>query len=127
MELWEVELEELATNFNKDSQEINIYIFSQGMLQDAFAGDLLGDLRFVQVSVSLVAVYTLFFMGTCSPIHCRSSAAGIALLCVGLSYGASNGFAYMVGGKSAGIHSLLSFLLIGIGVDDCFVISAAID
>lgn len=75
----------------------------------------------------LVAVYSITFMGTCSPIHFRSAAAGIALLCVALSFTSSNGFAFLVGGKSAGIHGLLPFLLIGIGVDDCFVISSCID
>ena len=72
----------------------------------------------------LVAVYSITFMGTCSPIHFRSAAAGIALLCVALSFTASNGFAFLVGGKSAGIHNLLPFLLIGIGVDDCFASAA---
>ena len=66
-------------------------------------------------------------MGSCSPIHFRSAAAGITLLCVGLSFGASNGLAYLVGGRTAGIHNLLPFLLIGIGVDDMFVISSNID
>ena len=66
-------------------------------------------------------------MGGCSPIHFRSAAAGITLLCVGLSFGASNGLCFMLGGKVAGIHNLLPFLLIGVGVDDMFVISSAID
>ena len=66
-------------------------------------------------------------MGSCSPLHFRSAAAGIALLCVGLSYGASSGFAYLIGMKSAGVHEILPFLLIGIGVDDCFVIVSALD
>lgn len=81
----------------------------------------------MQISVSLVAVYCILFMGSCSPIHFRSAAAGITLLCVGLSFGSSNGLAYLVGAKSAGIHNLLPFLLIGIGVDDMFVISSNID
>jgi predicted RND superfamily exporter protein len=66
-------------------------------------------------------------MGSCSPIHFRSAAAGITLLCVGLSFGSSNGLAYLLGGRTAGIHNLLPFLLIGIGVDDMFVISSNID
>ena len=66
-------------------------------------------------------------MGGFSPVHCRSAAAGITLLCVGLSYGASNGLAFLMGAKTAGIHNLLPFLLIGIGVDDMFVISSNID
>ena len=60
-------------------------------------------------------------------MHFRSAAAGIALLCVGLSYGASFGFAHLVGMKSAGVHQVLPFLLIGIGVDDCFVIASSLD
>jgi len=96
-------------------------------LRESFTGDLQNDLKLVQVSITLVAAYCIIFMGGCSPIHFRSSAAGIALLCVGLSFASSNGLAYLMGGKSAGIHGLLPFLLIGIGVDDMFVISAALD
>jgi predicted RND superfamily exporter protein len=66
-------------------------------------------------------------LGSCSPIKFRSGAAGITFLCVALSYGASNGLAYLLGAKSAGIHNLLPFLLLGIGVDDMFVIASAID
>lgn len=81
----------------------------------------------VQISISFVAVYCIFFMGSCSPIHFRSAAAGITLLAVMLSYAASSGFCFLVGGKVAGIHNLLPFLLIGIGVDDMFVIASCID
>lgn len=74
-----------------------------------------------------MSVYCIIFMGSCSPIHFRSAAGGIALLCVALSFASSSGIAYLVGAKSAGIHNLLPFMLIGIGVDDMFVISSAID
>jgi len=78
-------------------------------------------------AIGLVSVYCIIFMGSCSPIHFRSAAGGIALLCVALSFTSSSGIAYLVGAKSAGIHNLLPFMLIGIGVDDMFVISSAID
>lgn len=87
----------------------------------------MGDLAMVGQSIGLVSVYCIIFMGSFSPIHFRSAAGAIALLCVGLSYGSSAGLAYLVGSKSAGIHNLLPFMLIGIGVDDMFVISSAID
>jgi len=102
-------------------------MFTQYGLRQSFSGDIQDDLGLVQMSISLVAVYCILFMGSCSPIHFRSAAAGITLLCVGLSFGASNGLAYLVGGKTAGIHNLLPFLLFGIGVDDMFVISSNID
>jgi Niemann-Pick C1 protein len=94
---------------------------------DAFIGDVLDDLDLIQISLMLVSVYSIFFMGSFSPIHFRSVAAGITLLCVGLSYAASHGLAFYLGWKTASIHNLLPFLLIGVGVDDMFVISAAID
>jgi len=127
-EAFESKVEKAAQAFNKESgRSISIYIFSANGLRDSFRGDLQNDLRLVQVSITLVAAYCIVFMGGCSPVHFRSAAAGVALLCVGLSFASSNGLAYLLGAKSAGIHSLLPFLLIGIGVDDVFVISAALD
>ena len=124
---YDVKIEEMSIKFNKESSEINAYLFTAGSLKEAFSSDLTSDLNLVQISISLVAVYCIIFMGSWSPIHFRSATAGIALLCVGLSYGSSAGLAYLVGGKSGGIHNLLPFMLIGIGVDDMFVISSAID
>lgn len=119
--------EDSALEFNAGSQYVDVYVFSAGALQEAFSSDLSGDLASVGQSIALVSVYCIIFMGSFSPIHFRSAAGGVALLCVGLSYGSSAGLAYLVGAKAAGIHNLLPFMLIGIGVDDMFVISSAID
>lgn len=127
LNLVEKALEDKAKEFNKNSKAVNIYLFTPNGLRESFSGDMTNDLSLVQISIMLVAIYCILFMGGCSPIHFRSAAAGITLLCVGLSFGASNGLAFLVGGRSAGIHNLLPFLLIGIGVDDMFVISSNID
>jgi len=79
------------------------------------------------VSVLLVALYCILMMGGCSPIHFRSGAAAIAIFCVILSYLASSGLAFYMGLKITGVHNLLPFLLIGIGVDDMFIIAYSID
>ena len=104
-----------------------MYTFSSAALQDAFSSDIRDDLGTVVKAIALVSVYCILFMGSFSPIHFRSAAGVIALACVGLSYSSSSGFAYLVGARSAGINNLLPFMLIGIGVDDMFVISSAID
>ena len=101
---FEVEFQDMAIKFTESSTLINVFVFSQAGIQESFSNDIQGDLSLVQISVMLVAVYTILFMGSFSPIHFRSAAAGITLLCVGLSYAGSSGLAYYVGGRSAGIH-----------------------
>ena len=117
-------IRDLVEDFTEKSELLEIYMFSPGLLSESFSTDILADLAWVQVSIALVSVYCIVFMGSCSPIHFRSAAAGITILCVILSYAAANGLSYMVGFKSAGIHNLLLFLLLGIGVDDMFVIAS---
>ena len=102
-------------------------MFTSFGLTESFGNDIRSDLVLLQVSLCLVTVYCIVAMGSCSPLHFRSAAAGISLLCVGLAYGASSGFAFLIGFKFGGVHEILPFLLIGIGVDDCFVISSALD
>lgn len=126
--VFELNFQKMCIEFNeKTSMKLNFYVFTASGLSESFSNDIQSDLILIQISLGLVAVYCIFFMGSCSPIHFRSAAAGITLLCVGLSYAASTGLAQYFGVPTAGIHSILPFLLIGIGVDDMFVISTAID
>jgi Niemann-Pick C1 protein len=49
------------------------------------------------------------------------------IITIGLAYGSSFGLAALMGYKTSGVHNLLPFLLLGIGVDDMFVIASAAD
>jgi Niemann-Pick C1 protein len=81
----------------------------------------------IQIAIMLVAVYTILVLGTFSHMHCRLVVSLMGLFCVGLSYAAGFGFSFYCGGETAGVHNLMPFLLIGIGVDDMFVICNAVD
>ena len=101
---FEVSFQDLAEEYNAGTSSINIFILTAGGVAEAFGTDIRGDLVGVSGAIVLVAVYCIIFMGSCSPIHMRSAAAGITLLCVGLSYAGSTGLAYYLGGRTAGIH-----------------------
>ena len=81
----------------------------------------------IQIAVMTVGVYTIINLGACSPIHCRASVSILGLICVGICYFSGFGISFNIGLKQSGVHNLMSFLLIGIGVDDMFVIANAID
>lgn len=84
-------------------------------------------MKLIQVAIILVAVYTIVNLGTFSGMHCRLVVSLMGLVTVGIAYAAGYGFCYYLGGETAGVHGLMPFLLIGIGVDDMFVICNAVD
>jgi len=102
-------------------------MFTPFGLRLAFSDDIQADLALVQIAIILVALYTIFVLGTFSAIHCRCVVSLMGLVSVGLAYGSGFGLSFLCGGETAGVHNLLPFLLIGIGVDDMFVICNALD
>ena len=79
------------------------------------------------VAILFVGIYTFCALGNFSPIHCRCVVTLVGLLCIILSYTTGFGFMFLCGAKETGVHILIPFLLIGIGVDDMFVMCNAID
>ena len=79
------------------------------------------------IALLLIYTYSFFVLGSCSPIHMRIVSAMFGLLCVGLSIAAGYGIAFLSGFKFSDMHGVLPFLILGLGVDDMFVIVNTID
>ena len=124
---WERRLEAAVIKFNAESKGLNIAIFTLSGVTRSFEQDLNSDLILIQSSVNLVAGYTILFLGSCSPLHFRSCVAFFGLITILVSFICGNALAGLSGYETAGVHNLLSFLLIGIGADDMFVICNALD
>ena len=75
----------------------------------------------------LLITYSLFVLGACHPVGCRASAAGIGVGSTMMAYAASFGICSLMGLKISNMHPLLPFLLLGIGADDMYVITAVVD
>jgi Niemann-Pick C1 protein len=124
---WEENLLEAMKKLNKRTEYVQFEIFCEAALAAAFSDDLNADLALIQIAIMLVVVYTVFVLGTVSPMHCRLIVSLMGILCVGIAYAAGFGLCFYLGGYTAGVHNLMPFLLIGIGVDDMFVVCNAID
>ena len=57
----------------------------------------------------------------------RILSAIVGLTCVGLSICAGYGIAFYMGYKFSDMHAVIPFLILGLGVDDMFVIVNSID
>ena len=75
----------------------------------------------------MIFTYSFFVLGSCSPIHMRILSAIIGLNCICISIAAGYGLAFVAGYKFSEMHGVLPFLILGLGVDDMFVIVNTID
>ena len=85
------------------------------------------DIKTAIYSFFAIVIYCALMLGSCSPIHCRLSATLLGLLCVMLSVQGGAGICYVLDFGAAEVHDTLPILMLGIGVDDMFVICNALD
>lgn len=78
-------------------------------------------------SIGLVGIYVIFFLGSCSPTHCRLVVALGGTISIILSFFAGFGLLYYFGFEASTFHSWLPFLMMSIGVEHMFVICNAVD
>ena len=116
-----------AIEFTKNSKYIQISIYTETGFKEAFDSNLQNDITYAYSAMVLVSCYSLLFLGSCSPIHCRTCPAFLGIICVFLSYFSGFSIMFYFGGKATDFHEIQQFMLVGIGVDDMFVIANAID
>ena len=85
------------------------------------------DMALLGTAVVLVSLYSYAVLGSFSPVHFRACTAGIGMFCVLISITAGYAISFLFGLKITGFHSILPFMIIGIGVDNIFVIVNCID
>jgi predicted RND superfamily exporter protein len=102
---------------------LSLDYFAARSFGDEFGGAISGDLVLVQISY---VVAFLFLGATMGQIKCgtgsRWTMALAALVMIGLSTAAGFGLSSAFGLFFGPVHSLLPFILLGVGVDDAFVI-----
>lgn len=103
-----------------------MFIRTSGWFAEVIA-TLVGDIIYGAIAVAFIVFYCSAFLGSCSPIHCRLIVALTGVLCVLLACASGFGICYIYGWKGTELISVLPVLILGIGVDDMFVICNAID
>eukprot|EP00656_Telonema_subtile_P057811 TRINITY_DN959_c0_g1_i4.p1 TRINITY_DN959_c0_g1~~TRINITY_DN959_c0_g1_i4.p1 ORF type:complete len:805 (-),score=143.59 TRINITY_DN959_c0_g1_i4:750-3164(-) len=125
-EAWEKEWLKVAENLQLGG--ITVTRFAQRTRSDEFGDALSADIMMVNVAVVVLLFYCMLTIGKLRKPETRVSLTFLGIVSVGLAYiaglGLVNGF---IGVKYTPLHGVLTFLLLGLGVDDMFVITAAFD
>ena len=85
------------------------------------------DQHLIVYAISAIVCYLLCFMGACSPTHLRILVSLFGLGVVGVAILAGQSLAYRLGYKHSDINATVPFLMLGIGIDDMFVICNSVD
>jgi len=93
-------------------------------LGDEFGAAISGDVAMIGVSYMLIVVYLFVNLGRRDTVHSMIAVSAATLISIGLSYAGSAGLGSIFGLKQNPLNQNIIFLLLGLGVDDAFVLVA---
>eukprot|EP00239_Pterosperma_sp_CCMP1384_P005235 CAMPEP_0197859792 /NCGR_PEP_ID=MMETSP1438-20131217/34679_1 /TAXON_ID=1461541 /ORGANISM="Pterosperma sp., Strain CCMP1384" /LENGTH=896 /DNA_ID=CAMNT_0043476435 /DNA_START=219 /DNA_END=2909 /DNA_ORIENTATION=- len=121
---WDVAMEKVVLNFSSD--HLKVSTISNGAMREATRGAFDNDLKWVQMGYLLLIVYGMVSLSRATCIQSHSHLALWSVLSVGLSIVSGFGITSAVGVKYNGVVNTLIFLLLGLGLDDTYVILTAL-
>jgi predicted RND superfamily exporter protein len=93
-------------------------------LSDEFGDAIRNDVAMIGVAYGLIIVYLVFNLGKRDKVHSMIALSCGSLICVGAAYAASQSIGAFLQVKINPLNGNIPFLLLGLGVDDSFVIVA---
>ena len=127
-EEWEEQYLKIAAE--ADYAGLKVHRFASRTFGDEFGGAIQGDLQMLYGAIMFIIVYTVVMMSRwsrpcCNGLRLHLTLAGI--FCIGGSFAMAMGICSYGGLFYSPLMSVAPFLLLGIGVDDMFVIVTQFD
>jgi len=106
----------------EEHAEFNVYVSADRSFSDEGGSAILGDVQLLSSGYMLIILYTAFNLGKCDCIQNKAALTMAGIGSIGLSIVACFGLSSALGQFYGPVHSVLPFILLGIGVDDMFII-----
>lgn len=110
-----------------DGRVVDWFVESQWSQGDSLSQALTGDLPLLSIGFVLLGVYVVLFLGDFHAVRSHMLLALGAIATTGLALGACFGISSATGMFFGPVHQILPLLIIGIGIDDCFHVTRAVD
>lgn len=122
--LWEDEFLQSMSLMSSNLTDIQLFYEAGRSFADISGKAMFDDLDKLFMGIMLMFVYIQFALSRFNWLQIRLTLGSVGLLCVGLAYASAVGWCSILGISFGPIHSSLPFLLMGLGVDDMFVMNA---
>mmetsp|Transcript_16582 Transcript_16582/g.36034 ORF Transcript_16582/g.36034 Transcript_16582/m.36034 type:complete len:965 (+) Transcript_16582:64-2958(+) len=123
---WESQWTDDMVEF-RTSSALNVEFESASSQEDSLSTALNGDIGLFTIGFVLLIVYTLLFLGQFHFVYSRWVAGLVLFGTIGLALGSTYGLSSAFGLFFGPVHQVLPLLILGLGVDDGFVIVRALD
>ncbi|XP_042862296.1 protein patched homolog 3-like isoform X2 [Penaeus japonicus] len=122
---WEKELIKVILDETERPKNISLYLMASASF-GMIAGDtIIGDVQYLAVGFGIVFIYVQIMLGKFNLVEQRPLLSLMGLTCVGMSVFMSYGICSAFNVPFGPVNNVLPFLLLGLGIDDMFVIMQA--
>lgn len=116
---------EIGNNFTLSG--VKAHVNAARSFGDVLGGSIGGDVNMLALGYLIVIIYVMVMLGKFNSVEQRALLSLTGIMAVGMGIGSAYGFCSYIGLDYTGLHSILPFLLLGIGIDDMFVIVQSFD
>ncbi|XP_028177480.1 patched domain-containing protein 3-like [Ostrinia furnacalis] len=122
--LWEAKFLDLMNSLSHNTSDIHLYYEAGRSFADISGEAMFHELDKLFLGIILMFIYIQFALSRCNWLEIRLTLGSVGLLCVGMAYVTAVSWCSVIGIPFGPVHSSLPFLLMGLGVDDMFVMNA---
>ncbi|PNF27986.1 hypothetical protein B7P43_G14201 [Cryptotermes secundus] len=119
---WEQKFMDMMENVTRHAQEIEVFYEAGRSFADISAAAMFQDIDKLIIGIVMMFIYIQLIVSKFNLVECRLLVGSIGLLCILMAFIVACGFCSLLGISYGPVHTALPFLLLGIGVDDMFVI-----
>ena len=111
-------------NYSKDNENspVNVHYFCQKSMSDAIGSTIKGDVTLLSMGFIIVFIYIMLMLGRFNSVEQRAYLSMLGVVAILLGTAVSYGVCQLLGVWYGPMNSILPFLLLGIGIDDMFVL-----
>ena len=120
-EEWEIDVANSILDYNFD--DCNVVPYFEQAFSEEFSGAIAADGMAYSIGCLLLILYCVIALGKRDYVHSMMGLAFCAVLTVGLAVAGSYGLAAAFGLIFTPLSGSLPFLVLGLGVDDAFIIA----
>ncbi|KAK3894018.1 hypothetical protein Pcinc_002205 [Petrolisthes cinctipes] len=122
---WEQKMIQNLLNDTERPPDVQFYLMAASSFGTVSGDSIRGDVQYLSLGFGVVFVYVVVMLGRCNAVESRPLLSLLGLSCVGLAIVLSYGLCSAFGVLYGPVNSILPFLLLGLGIDDMFVIMEA--